>query len=84
MAMLSANSALVAGSVAAGDAMNVKVQVVRPFWSGGKPHQADAVIEVSEFSALELIAMGKAKKYDPPSPKAKPAPVRVDPPKEAT
>ncbi len=60
--------------------MNVKVQVVRPFWSGGKPHQAGAVIEVSEFSALELIAMGKAKRYVAQTPK--PAPPKVEPPKE--
>lgn len=81
MVMLSANSALVAGSVAAEATMTQKVQVVRPFWFGGKPHQAGAVLDVPDTAAAELVAMGKATKYIAPPPK--PAPVKVEPAKDS-
>jgi hypothetical protein len=75
MVMLSAASALVAGSVAGEQSMaNQQIQVVRPFWFGGKAHQAGTVIEVPAAAAAELLAMGKAKKCDPPLPKPAPAP----------
>lgn len=79
MVMLSANSALVAGSVAGEqDMANQQVKVARPFWFGGKQHFAGAVVEVPAGVAAELVAMGKATKYDPPP---KPAP-RVETPKD--
>jgi hypothetical protein len=83
MAMLSANSALVAGSVAGDKSMaNQKIQVVRPFWFFGKQHFAGAVLEVPAAAAGELVAMGKATKYDAPPPQPKAAP-RVEPPKDS-
>jgi hypothetical protein len=81
MAMLSANSTLVAGSVAAEANMMQKIQVVRPFWNGGKARQAGTVLEVADNVAAELIAMGKAAPYVAPTPK--PAPPKVEPPKES-
>ena len=74
MVMLSATSALVAGSVAAEANMTQKVQVVRPFWFGGKAHQAGSVVDVPDGAAAELIGMRKAVKYNPPPPKPAPAP----------
>ena len=74
MAMLSANSALVAGSVVGKTAMaNQQIQVVRPFWFRGKAHQAGAVLDVPVGSAAELLALGKAKKCDQLPPKSAPA-----------
>lgn len=79
MVMLSANSALVAGSVTGEqDMASQSIKVVRPFWFGGKAYQAGAVLQVPANAAAELVAMGKATKYDPPP---KPAP-KVEPPKE--
>ena len=80
MVMLSANSALVAGSIAGDKSMNEKIKVVRPFYFFGKAHQAGAVIEVPHAAAVELLAMGKALKADAPPPK--PA-ARVETPKES-
>lgn len=80
MVMLSAASALVAGSVAGEDHMKTQqIKVVRPFWFGGKAHQAGAVLEVPAPAAAELVAMGKAAKHEPP-PKAQPA--KAEPAKE--
>lgn len=59
---------------------NQQIKVVRPFWFGGKQRQAGTVFDVPAGAAAELVAMGKATKYDPP-PLPKPAP-RVEPPKE--
>ena len=78
MVMLSAGSALVAGSVTGEQPMaNQSIKVVRPFWFYGKQHFAGSVIEVPAVAAGELLAMGKAVKCDPPP---KPAP-RVETPK---
>ncbi|MBK9704788.1 MAG: hypothetical protein IPO75_15845 [Betaproteobacteria bacterium] len=79
MVMLSANSVLVAGSVAGEPPMaNQQIKVVRPFWFGGKQRQAGTVFDVPAGAAAELVAMGKAVKHEPPP---KPAP-RVEPPKD--
>ena len=81
MVMLSANSVLVAGSVAEDkDMANQSIKVVRPFWFGGKQRFAGTVVEVPASAAAELVAMGKATKCDPLPPK--PA-QRVEPPKDA-
>lgn len=81
MVMLSAASALVAGSVAGDEDMANKTQfvkVVRPFWYGGRAYQAGSLVEVSAASAIELVAMGKATKAEPPlaKPLAKPEPAK--------
>jgi hypothetical protein len=79
MAALSANSVLVAGSVAGETSMaNQSVKVVRPFWFHAKQHYVGAVVEVPANAAAELVAMGKAVKCDPP-PKQAP---RVETPKD--
>lgn len=90
MVMLSANSVLVAGSVAGEQAMaNQSIKVVRPFWFGGKQHFAGAVIEVPAVAAAELVAMGKAVKHDlqptkpAPKPEPKVEPAKIETPKEA-
>lgn len=87
MVMLSASSALVAGSVAAGADMKTQnVKVVRPFWFGGKQHYAGAVVEVPAVAAAELLAMGKATSHDSPPPKLAPAkvePNKLEPNKES-
>jgi hypothetical protein len=81
--MLSANSVLVAGSVAGEQSMaNQKVKVVRPFWFHGKQQFAGSVVEVPAAAAAELVAMGKATKYDAPPPQPKAAP-RVETPKDS-
>ena len=79
MVMLSANSVLVAGSVAGDkDMVNQSIKVVRPFWFFGKQQFAGTVLNVPAAAAVELIAMGKATKCDPPPKQA----ARVEQPKE--
>lgn len=67
---------------------NQQIKVVRPFWFGGKQRQAGTVFDVPAGAAAELVAMGKATKYDPPpkaqpKPEPKPEPVKIEPPKES-
>jgi hypothetical protein len=84
MVMLSAHSALVAGSITAEDAMKKQtIKVTRGFLYQGKPLASGSIVEVDAELARELVAMGKATKCDPP---AKPAPraPRVDTPKDET
>ena len=81
--MLSAASALVAGSVAAEDAMKTQtIKVRRPFWLSGKQVYAGAIVEVDERAAGELVAMGKAEKCEPAPPKPIPRAAPVDKPKD--
>lgn len=81
MVMLSANSAIVAGSVTGEQPMaNQQIKVVRPFWFFGKQQFAGTVLEVPAVAAAELVAMGKATKYNHP-PKTAP---KVETPKEST
>jgi hypothetical protein len=83
MVMLSAASALVAGSVAAEDAMKTQtIKVRRPFWLNGKQHFAGAVLEVPAVTAAELVAMGKAEKSEPAPPKPIPRAAPLDKPKD--
>ncbi len=80
MVMLSAASALVAGSVAGDPNMPKQfVKVARPFWFNAKAHQAGAVLEVPATAAAELVAMGKATLCDPPP---KPQPAKAEPAKD--
>lgn len=60
--------------------MKTKIVVVRPFWFDRKQWYAGAVLEVPANAAAELVAMGKAAVYTAPPPK--PAPPKVEPPKE--
>lgn len=81
MVMLSANSVLVAGSVAGDEDMaNQKIKVVRPFWFFGKQQFAGTVFDVPETAAAELVAMGKATKCDTTQKTAQ----KVETPKEST
>lgn len=66
--MLSAaGSPLVAGG--APSPMSTKhIEVIRPFYFGGKPLKVGAVVEVESRFASELVCANKAKFVDAPKP----------------
>ncbi|MEY2654033.1 MAG: hypothetical protein RLZZ524_1061 [Pseudomonadota bacterium] len=79
--LLAQGSPLVAGSTVEPSMTKTRIKVARSFMHQGKPQPVGTVLEVSASLATELVAMGKATKYDPP---AKPAPraPKVEAPKE--
>lgn len=70
--MLSASgSTLVAGSTPAPMATK-HIEVLRPFFMGGKPLKVGVVVEIDSKLAAELVHANKAKIVDAPKPVEKP------------
>jgi hypothetical protein len=48
--------------------MGIQVKVVRAFWYGGARKEPGTIVEVDDYVAREIIALGKAEKAGAPAP----------------
>ena len=44
-----------------------EIQIVRPVWINGTPHNVGDVVTVREGDAIDMIANGQARSYPPPT-----------------